>query len=186
MTMLISTAFTPWIKQWVFNGRTILIACSHANPIGSTHLANFKAWLVRLYDRYYNTNYASSFLDKFEELLIANFSDYDGSILPIRSTATGFTIPGICGALKDLCNALYCRGYLDHVARRMWAVFKQENVNYDPNTWILRLVGLVGAYKIDPGYYKASDYMIYAVLSYIAGEYGDDKLRIAALNVLWE
>ncbi|KAF2813992.1 uncharacterized protein BDZ99DRAFT_567692 [Mytilinidion resinicola] len=132
-----------------------------------------------VYDRVFGTTHSERLLPAFEESLNANFTEPDGSILPIRSELTGFTIPGLCGALTDLVNAVLCRGYLDHVARRMWAIFRHECVNFT-SSGELELTGLVGADKLDPGNYRASDFAIYPHLAYVAGEYGDEKVRKAA------
>jgi hypothetical protein len=137
-----------------------------------------------LYDRVYSTGHLKGVIEKFERSLDENFTEPDGSILPIRSALTGFTIPGLCGALTDCFNALLCRGYLDHVARRMWSIFRHECVRLDPKTGDLRFEGLVGADQMDPGTYKHSEYNIYAIMSIVAGEFGDEKLRNAALDAL--
>lgn len=136
-----------------------------------------------LYDRVFNQNHTKELLPRFEESLNANFTEEDGSIIPIRSELTGFTIPGLCGALSDLVNALLCRGHLDHIARRMWAIFRHECVRFNKKGEV-ELIGLVGADKMDPGSYKANPYAIYTHLAYVAGEYGDEKIRKAAIAVI--
>jgi Linalool dehydratase/isomerase len=100
------------------------------------------------------------------------------------SQLTGFTISGLCNALTDLVNAFPCRGHLDHVARRMWAIFRQECVELDPATGSLRLTGLVGADKINPGNYRANEYAILPILAYVAGEYGGQVVQRFALDLL--
>ncbi len=136
-----------------------------------------------LYDRVFNQNHSKDLLPAFEESLNANFTQEDGSIIPIRSELTGFTIPGLCGALSDLVNALLCRGCLDHIARRMWAIFRHECVRFNEKGDV-ELVGLVGADKIDAGNYSANAFAMYPHLAYVAGEYGDEKTRKAAIEVL--
>jgi hypothetical protein len=75
-----------------------------------------------------------------------------------------------------------CRGYLDNVVKRMYVIFKHECIRYDLATKELKLVGLVGADKLDTGTYQTSPYMIYACLAEVAGEYGDEGIRAAALK----
>jgi hypothetical protein len=135
-----------------------------------------------IYDRVFKTNHVETILPKFEDSLNKNFTECDGSILPIRSELTGFTIPGLCGAISDLSNAIMCRGYLDHVAKRMYAIFKHERIRYDPATKELKLVGLVSADKLDTGTYQTSPYMIYECLAEVSGEYGGEEIRAAALK----
>ncbi|KAI9743694.1 MAG: hypothetical protein M1818_003010 [Claussenomyces sp. TS43310] len=137
-----------------------------------------------IYDRFFGKELASQFKDKFEVALNRDFTEPDGSILPIRSELTGFTIPGLCGALTDAFNAVLCRGYLNHIARRMWAIFRQESVRIDEKTGEVTFVGLVGADQIDTGSYKPSEYNIYSIVSIVAGEYGDEQVRTAVLNTL--
>lgn len=137
-----------------------------------------------IYDRVFGTNHAAKLLPRFEDSLNRNFTENDGSIVPIRSEITGFTIPGLCGALSDLANSIMTRSYFDHISRRMYATFKHECIHYDPATEELELVGLVGADKIDPGTYQTNQYNIYSMLSYVAGEYGDEPIRQAALRKL--
>tara|TARA_R110002003_G_scaffold55_8_gene5016 strand:- start:3006 stop:4280 length:1275 start_codon:yes stop_codon:yes gene_type:complete len=136
-----------------------------------------------LYDRVFGTTHTKKLLPIFEESLDANFTEQDGSIIPIRSELTGFTIPGLCGALTDLVNALLCRGHLDHVARRMWAIFRHECVRFNEKGEV-ELEGLVGADKMDPGSYKPSPFAIYSHVAYVAGEYGDEKTRKSAIRIL--
>jgi hypothetical protein len=136
-----------------------------------------------LYDRVFGTTHTKKLLPIFEESLDANFTEQDGSIIPIRSELTGFTIPGLCGALTDLVNALLCRGHLDHIARRMWAIFRHECVRFNEKGEV-ELEGLVGADKMDPGSYKPSPFAIYSHVAYVAGEYGDEKTRKSAIHIL--
>lgn len=136
-----------------------------------------------IYDRVFGTHHAKDILPLFEESLNTNFTEEDGSILPIRSEITGFTIPGLCGALTDLVNAVLCRGHMDHIARRMWAIFRHECVLMDGHGG-LELKGLMGADKIDPGNYQSNKDGILPMLAYVAGEYGDEEVRKAALAVL--
>jgi hypothetical protein len=63
----------------------------------------------------------------------------------------------------------------------MWAVFRHECITFDPRTGELELLGLVGADKLDPGNYRSSEYAIFPILSYVAGEYGDEKVRRGAI-----
>jgi hypothetical protein len=139
-----------------------------------------------IYDRFFKTSHAAEILPRFEASLNSDFTEENGSILPIRSSLTGFTIPGLCGALTDLANAIMTRGYLDHVARRMYAVFKTECIFYDEKTKELELTGLVGADNIDPGTYQASPWSIYAMLSEVAADYGDEEIRVAAVKKVKE
>jgi hypothetical protein len=71
---------------------------------------------------------------------------------------------------------------MDHIARRMWAIFRTENIDYNDATGEMKLKGLMGADKIDPGLYKSNEYALLPMLAYVAGEYGDEKVRRAAID----
>ncbi|EFX00340.1 hypothetical protein CMQ_7342 [Grosmannia clavigera kw1407] len=140
----------------------------------------------RLYDRYFGSSGTDVLMPVFEESLCRNFSETNGSILPIRSELTGFTIPGLCGALGDLTVVMFARGTINHLSRRFWAIFLGEKVVFDRETGQLSLTGLVGADKMDAGNYTPSDYAIYPHLAQAAGEYGDKDLRAAALKKCYD
>lgn len=161
--------FFPCEPNWIYT------PCNFQGLIGEV-----------IYDRFFDTNYVKDVIGPLEDSLTVNFTEEDGSILPIRSELTGFTLPGLCGALGDLVNALFCRGHLDHIARRMWAIFRTESVRFDPVTGGLELVGLVGADKLDAGNYKTNEYNIFGILSFVAGEFGDEDVRKAAIKILNE
>ncbi|KAH7047327.1 hypothetical protein B0J12DRAFT_575464 [Macrophomina phaseolina] len=163
-------ARNPWClfpcePNWIYT------MCNLQGRIGQT-----------VYDRIFGKTHARDTGARFEHSLDTNFTDTDGSILTIRSELTGFTIPGICGALNTLAMAMLTRGHLDHVSRRCYAIFREENVRLDELTGELHLVGLVGADKIDPGNYKPSDMFIYGQLGVLAGEFGDEAVRVACVR----
>jgi hypothetical protein len=167
------------VKQWSETDYC-LIACEPNWIYTPCNLQGMTGMVV--YDRVFGTSYSKDLLPRFEASMVTNFTEADGSILPIRSGITGFTIPGLCGALTNLVNAMLCRGHMDHIARRMWAIFRTEAVDYDDATGKIQLKGLVGADKIDPGCYRANGYALFPILAYVAGEYGDEKIRKAATD----
>ncbi|KAI9150872.1 Aldehyde dehydrogenase, dimeric NADP-preferring [Paramyrothecium foliicola] len=133
-----------------------------------------------LYDRVFGTKDAEQILPMFEESLHTNFSETSGSVLPIRSELVGFTIPGICGAIGDLAAATMGTGPLPHLARRLWAIVRSENIEFDAKTKVLSVKDLVGADKIDPGNYKPSEHAIYTSVASVAAEMGDMDIADAA------
>ncbi|GME23955.1 hypothetical protein GTA08_BOTSDO13860 [Neofusicoccum parvum] len=169
------------VRQWASNPWClfpcepgwIYTMCNLQGRIGQT-----------VYDRVFGTARAQDTARRFEASLDANFTEPDGSPLTIRSEPTGFTVPGLCGAINVLAVSMLCRGHLDHVARRCYAVFREENVRLDAATGDVELVGLVGADKIDPGNYKSSDAFLYGQLAIVAGEFGDEAVRVACVNHL--
>jgi len=137
-----------------------------------------------LYDRVFGTNHVERILPKFKASLLANFATNSGSLIPMRSAMTGFTIPGIFGSLFDLSSASMCRGYLDDIAQQMWAIFKTEVIHHNEDTEEFSLIGLLPSDKMDAGNYQSSDTAIYPYIACAAAEYGDEKLRLAALKAI--
>lgn len=142
-----------------------------------------------LASRLLNRPYAESMKERFREALETEFSTTAGSILPIRSELTGFTLPGLAGALSDGINSILCAAYLPAIAHRNWAFTKKESI-----TWIeekdgsrrAQLNGLIGADKLDPGNYRAGVGAIRAVFAAAAAEFGDEDIRIEMLRQLDE
>ncbi|KAF5026815.1 hypothetical protein F66182_1099 [Fusarium sp. NRRL 66182] len=135
-----------------------------------------------LYDRVFGTSSTKVLLPIFEESLNTNFTETSGSVLPIRSELTGFTIPGLCGAVGDLAAVMMGSGPLNNFSRRLWAIVRNETVRFDEKTKEVSLAGLVGADKIDQGNYRSSEYAMYTQLAISAGEYGDQELKAACLD----
>jgi hypothetical protein len=136
-------------------------------------------------DRLLGTNHGDKLRKRFESALEKEFSFPDGSIVPICSELTGFTIPGLAGALSDGINAILCAAYLPHIAHRNWAFTKKENITYDTNGR-LSCINLTGADKLDPGNYRPGEGSIRAIFAAAAAEFGDEKLRVDLLKQLDE
>ncbi|KAF2022827.1 hypothetical protein EK21DRAFT_95409, partial [Setomelanomma holmii] len=120
--------------------------------------------------------YGDKLKSRFEAALASEFSNADGTILPVRSELTGFTIPGVAGAISDVAPSVYCRPYLPHVAHRHWAIMKRENLRWTADGY-LELCNLIGADNIDPGNYKAGKGFVCAAMASVASEYGDYRIR---------
>lgn len=127
-------------------------------------------------DKVLGTGYGDKLKSRFDAALASEFSNADGTILPIRSELTGFTIPGLAGAISDVAPAVFCGPYLPHVAHRHWALMKQENLRWTKNGQ-LELTNLVGADNIDPGNYKSGRGFVRNAMASVASEYGDYKIR---------
>lgn len=127
-------------------------------------------------DKVLGTNHGDELKSRFDAALASEFSNADGTILPIRSELTGFTIPGLAGAISDVAPAVFCGPYLPHVAHRHWALMKRENLRWSEDGR-LELVNLVGADNIDPGNYKSGRGFVRNSMASVASEYGDYKIR---------
>jgi hypothetical protein len=140
---------------------------------------------VLITDRLLGNDYGDRLRDRFEHALETEFTDPDGSILPIRSELTGFTIPGLAGALSDSVNSILCAAYLPAIAHRNWAFTKKETLHYN-DQGRLELRNLMGADKLDPGNYKAGEGVIRCICAAAAAEFGDDKICAELLRQLDE
>ncbi|KAJ8114660.1 hypothetical protein OPT61_g3515 [Boeremia exigua] len=127
-------------------------------------------------DKVLGTDYGDRLKDRFDSALASEFSNIDGTILPIRSELTGFTIPGLAGAISDVAPAVFCGPYLPHVAHRHWALMKRENLRWTEDGR-LELTNLVGADNIDPGNYKGGRGFVRSAMASVASEYGDYQIR---------
>lgn len=155
---------------------------------------------ILLTDRLLGNTYGEKLRERFEHSLETEFTEPDGSILPIRSELTGFTvchsgpsprstltfpspvqIPGLAGALSDCVNSILCAAYLPHIAHRNYAFTKRETLQYNEKGG-LEVCNLMGADKIDPGNYKAGEGVIRCLCAAAAAEFGDEETRVELLR----
>jgi hypothetical protein len=127
-------------------------------------------------DRLLGNKYSDKLKKRFETGMIEEFSNADGTLLPIRSEITGFTIPGLAGAISDVAPSVFCSPYLPHVAHRHWAMMREENLRWN-DKGELELTNLVGADNLDPGNYKAGRGFVRCGMASVAAEFGDYKIR---------
>lgn len=135
-----------------------------------------------VYDRVFGTKSTDIILPIFEESLNTNFTDFDGSVLPIRSELTGFTIPGLCGASGDLAATIMSSGPLRNLSRRLWAITREETIQFNKETREITLTGLLGADVIDQGNYQKNELALLPYTALAAAEHGDEELKEAALQ----
>lgn len=127
-------------------------------------------------DKVLGTDYGDRLKDRFSAALASEFSNADGTVLPIRSELTGFTIPGLAGAISDVAPSVFCGPYLPHIAHRHWALMKKENLHWTDDGK-LEMTNLVGADNLDPGNYKSGRGFVRVAMASVASEYGDYKIR---------
>ncbi|KAK4545096.1 hypothetical protein LTR36_003647 [Oleoguttula mirabilis] len=136
-------------------------------------------------DRLLGNTHGDQIKRRFESSLEKEFSETNGSIIPIRSELTGFTIPGLAGVLNDAINSVLCAAFLPHIAHRNWAFTKRENIQRDAKGK-MTIVNMKGADKLDPGNYKPGEGSIRAIVAAAAGEFGDEEIRKEMLRQLDE
>ncbi|KAF1357217.1 hypothetical protein EJ07DRAFT_167723 [Lizonia empirigonia] len=108
-------------------------------------------------DKVLGTDYGDKLKSRFDAALASEYSNADGTILPIRSEITGFAIPGLAGAISDVAPA-------------------KENLRWSEDGR-LELIKLVGADKINSGNYKSGQGFVRNSMASVASEYGDYKIR---------
>ena len=133
--------------------------------------------------RLLGNDYANKIKPRFERALEDEMTEPDGRILPIRSELTGLTIPGLSGTLSDCINAMNLTAYLPHIGSRVWAIIRREHIYYNEKGK-LDVKDLRGADRMDPGNYKGGVGALRAFVAGCAAEFGDDKIRVDALEEL--
>jgi hypothetical protein len=135
-----------------------------------------------LYDRVFETNHVERILPRFMQSMLTYFALSSGSFLPIRNALTGLAFPIDFGSIFELAIAM-CRRFLDDIAKQAWATFKHEQIRY-AETEDIFLEGLISTDKMDSGKYETSEHAIHPLLAQVVAEYGDEKIRLAALIVV--
>ena len=133
-----------------------------------------------LYDRLKGTRHGARLRRRFEDMWRSEFTMLDGSVVPIRSSLTGLTIPGLVGLANDTSGSVLAGSLLPDVALRMWAQARSESIRIRPDG--LLDLKTVGADNMDPGNYQKGLGMTYTTVLFAANEYGDREVAEAALR----
>jgi hypothetical protein len=139
---------------------------------------------LAIYDRLYGTRHVERLRARFVENWREEFTTIDGSVLPIRSSITGLTIPGLIGTSGDTSGSVLAGAMLPDIAARMWAQARSEAISFDAQGRLVLKV--TGADKMDPGNYRKGLGMTYTTVLFAAREYGDEEVAQAALRRLDE
>ncbi len=136
---------------------------------------------LKIYDRVFGTKYVPSVLDRWLDNLDAEFTDYSGSIIGLRSSLTGFRFP-FPAADASLAGFQNC--FAPDRAQRMWATARQDlkYIIKSDETGAKRL-SMPGK-GFDFGNYKSGYAGAYAMLMDAAREFGDYEIADAALRAL--
>ena len=136
---------------------------------------------LKIYDRVFGTKYVPSVLDRWLDNLDAEFTDYSGSTIGLRSSLTGFRFP-FPAADASLAGFQNC--FAPDRAQRMWATARQDlkYIIKSDETGAKRL-SMPGK-GFDFGNYKSGYAGAYAMLMDAAREFGDYEIADAALRAL--
>ncbi|KAG2735858.1 hypothetical protein G9P44_002072 [Scheffersomyces stipitis] len=128
------------------------------------------------YDRVFNQSNFDKRRGRFLKHLKEDMCDESGTLLPIKSTFTGFTIPGILGPVGESVSAVDTAFIDVPTSARVWSVIKHENLEFDSSTGNYKTKGLSGADYIDMGSYKPSNGTALLTFAFLASEYGDSDI----------
>ncbi|KAM0361904.1 hypothetical protein ACHAO7_011742 [Fusarium culmorum] len=128
---------------------------------------------LKCFDTNEGTDNVSGLIDRFRKGYIEEFTDLDGTSVPIKNHLIGFVIPGLIGICNELsCSALTASPMPD-VSARAYAFAKKEVLTLDKNGDLTDIDCLKLADKMDPGRYKSSMVTFYAQALCAANSFGD-------------
>lgn len=131
-----------------------------------------------LYDRVAGTQHYQHLRERFEDNWRQEFTETDGSVVPIRSSLTGLTIPGLVGLSGDCSGSVLAGAVLPDTAMRMWAQAFAEGIQIRADGTLE--LQTVGADNIDPGNYRKGLDTTYTTVWLAAQEYGYPEIAAAA------
>lgn len=109
-----------------------------------------------------------------------------GTLLPIKSSYTGMTIPGLAGPSAEACLAIDI-GLLNEAAGiRTYVTLREETLRYDPESKQYEFEGLAGSDMIDSGNYTRSKGGVLSAFAVCAAENGDQEIADDLLRQLDE
>jgi hypothetical protein len=133
-------------------------------------LCNNQAALgIRLHDRLHGTRHWDAVKNQYRQRLQQEFIDVDGHLVPLRSTRTGFTIPGLQSSSEDAIAAFWMHPLFPDISTRWWEIARSELFRRSGNA--LELLPLKP--WIDAGNYRFNTAYALGALGMSARELGD-------------
>ncbi len=124
---------------------------------------------IKLHDRLHGTSYWTEIEDQYRRRLEEEFIDVDGHLTLIRSTRTGFSIPGLSSSKEDAILSFWMHPMFPDIAVRFWEIARHEL--FEPSDGGLRLLPLKP--WLDPGNYRFNTAYALGALGMAARELGD-------------
>ena len=141
-------------------------------------LCNNQAALgIRLHDRLHGTRYWQGVESEYRQHLEQEFIDVDGHLVPLRSTRTGLTIPGLSSSSEDAIAAFWMHPQFPDISFRFWEIAREELFRTNGNG--LELLPLKP--WIDAGNYRLNTHFALGALGMAAQELGDGE-ALSAIN----
>ena len=135
---------------------------------------------ILIHDRLRGTDNWKQIEALYRERLAQEFTDIDGHFILIRSTATGFTIPGLSSASEDANLAFWMHPTVPDVAVRAWEIARHQL--FDDVGGGLRLKPMQA--KLDPSNYQKNRVYRYGAIGMAAAEHGDAEAWAAVHEAL--
>lgn len=115
------------VRTLVENARNSEFCLFPCEPNWIYPLCNNQAALgIRAYDRLHGTSYWAELAPLYRRRLEDEFIDVDGHFVLIRSTRTGFTIPGLSSSKEDAIFAFWMHAVFPDLALRAWEIARHE------------------------------------------------------------
>lgn len=130
---------------------------------------------IKAFDRQHGTQYWNSVAARYRANLEREFVDVDGHMVLLRSTRTGFTIPGLSSSKEDAIFCFWMHAVFPDLARRLWAIARAEL--FTPEAGALALKPLKP--WLDPGNYRFNTAYALGALGMAAAELGDTDAHAA-------
>jgi hypothetical protein len=150
----------PCEPTWVYT------AC---NLRGAATLASF--------DRAFGTEDWPTLRQHFLQRLESDFMTQDGSMIALRSNATGITLPF---PMPDAVLAKELNPVFPELAHRYWAIVRRESLERRDGRWSVT----VPTKNVDFGNYTSDDIAVLYYLFGAAREMGDDEIADTLLEVI--
>ncbi len=146
-------------------------------------LCNNQAALgLRLHDRLHGTHYWGDIEAHYRRRLEQEFIDVDGHLVPLRSTRTGLTIPGLQSCSEDAIPAFWMHPLFPDIAARWWEIARSEL--FRPAAGGLELLPLKP--WLDAGNYRFNTAYALGALGMAACELGDADAVAAVRGAIGE
>jgi len=124
---------------------------------------------IKAFDRQHGTRHWDAVAARYRQHLEREFIDVDGHMVLLRSTRTGFTIPGLQSSKEDAIFCFWMHAVFPDLARRLWAIARAEL--FDAGRGGLTLKPLKP--WLDPGNYRFNTAYALGALGMAAAELGD-------------
>lgn len=137
---------------------------------------------IKAYDRLHGTGCWAEMEALYRRRLEEEFIDVDGHFVLIRSTRTGFTIPGLSSSKEDAIFAFWMHAVFPDLALRAWEIARHELFRRGAHG--LELIPLKP--WLDAGNYRFNTAYALGALGMAARELGDGDALVAVRTAMDE